>query len=290
VKPLAAVLLGAALAGCAASFADDWARARRRADVVLLSDREGFARVLVGPDRGGAVLTSTAGGPGGRSFGWLDGNLWPGEDRPALEPEGPFVLAEREAARVRLRRAGELDVERTVRLLSEEDAWRAAGATARPNVRVVAYETDTRVRPGRAGTLPAQLVVTGRFRALPGAWIVAPAREGRAALEVGADSPREARGGAAGRAGLYDPQAGVLTVLRFGPRSGAAGEASVRLAAGPGPDEPYAEIASETAADRRGLRHVRQVLHFVGPEGDLARLLRETLDVAREDLPSVRAE
>lgn len=288
MKLLGAAVLGGTLLGCTATFADDWAWVRRRAEGVLLSDREGFARVLVCPGEGGAVLTSTAGGSGGRSFGWLDGNLWPGEDRPILEPEGPFFLVERETVRVRLRRAGDLEIERTVRLLPEEDAWRAAGAPARPNVRVVAYETDTRVRSGRGKPLPARLAVTGRFRALPGAWIVAPAAQRRVVLDVGVDSPRQERA-AAGRAGLYDPQAGVLTLVRFGPRSGAAGEASVRLTAGAGPEEAYGEIASETVPDRRGLRHVRQVFHFVGPEEDLARILKETLDVAAEELLSSRA-
>lgn len=280
--------MGGTLLGCAGSFADEWARARRRVEVVLLSDREGFARVLLSPAAGGAVLTSSAGGSGGRSFGWLDGNLWPGEDRPTLEPEAPFFLVERETARVRLRRTGDLEIDRRVRLLPVEDAWRAAGAPARPNVRVVAYETDTRVRSGRGKPLPARLVVTGRFRALPGAWIVAPAADRRVVFDVGVDAPRQERA-AAGRAGLYDPQAGVLTLVRFGSRSGAAGEASVRLTAGAGPEEAYGEIASETVPDRRGLRHVRQVLHFVGPEEDLARILEETLDIAAEELFSNRA-
>jgi hypothetical protein len=286
---VALAVAGAALGGCAGSFADDWARARRRGEVVVLWDREGFARVLVGPERGGAVLTSTAGGAGGRSFGWLDEDLRPGEDRPEVGPEAPFLLVERDAARVRLRRSGGLELERTVRLLAEEDAWRAAGAVSRPNVRVVAYETDTRVRSARGAPFPARLVVTGRFRALPGAWVLASDAGGPVVLQGGGDSPREARA-AAGKAGLYDPGSGALTVVRCGPRSGAFGEAAVRLAAGGGLEEPYVEIAGESAADRRGLRLVRQVLHFVGPEGELAAILKEALDVDPRALPPGRPE
>jgi hypothetical protein len=285
---VAAAVAGTALLGCAGSFADDWARARRRGEVVVLSDREGFARVLVGPERGGAVLTSTAGGAGGRSFGWLDEDLRPGEDRPELGPEGPFLLVERDASHVRLRRSGDLELERTVRILPPEDAWRAAGAVSRPNVRAVAYETDTRVRSARGAPFPPRLVVTGRFRALPGAWALASTAGGPAVLQVGGDSPGGARTG--GKAGVFDPGAGVLTVVRCGPRAGASGEAVVRLAAGGGLEEPYVEIAGESAPERRGLRLVRQVLHFVGPEGELGAILREALDVDPEALPPGRAE
>ena len=84
----------------ATSFADDIAFLARYGDLIVLSDREGAAKVAVMAAWQGRVLTSTAGGDAGESFGWINreliasGKLQPhinvfgGEDRFWMGPEG----------------------------------------------------------------------------------------------------------------------------------------------------------------------------------------------------------
>jgi hypothetical protein len=84
----------------AASFADDIAFLKKYVQLIVLSDPEGTAKVAVTPTWQGRVLTSTAGGDAGPSFGWINrdlitsGELDPhmnafgGEDRFWMGPEG----------------------------------------------------------------------------------------------------------------------------------------------------------------------------------------------------------
>ncbi len=84
----------------AATFADDLAFLKQHKEVLVLSDAAGTAQVAVVPAYQGRVMTSTAGGAGGLSFGWINreligsGKLLPhmnafgGEDRFWLGPEG----------------------------------------------------------------------------------------------------------------------------------------------------------------------------------------------------------
>ena len=81
-------------------FGGDLDFLRKHADVVVLSDKSGHAQVAVAPTWQVRVMTSTAGGPHGTSFGWVNrkliasGKLQPhmnafgGEDRFWLGPEG----------------------------------------------------------------------------------------------------------------------------------------------------------------------------------------------------------
>jgi hypothetical protein len=83
----------------AASFGDDVAFLSRYTDVIVLGG-SGAAKVALAPAWQGRVMTSTAGGDAGRSFGWINrdfitaGQLVPhmnpfgGEDRFWLGPEG----------------------------------------------------------------------------------------------------------------------------------------------------------------------------------------------------------
>jgi hypothetical protein len=103
LPPLFVLLLGA-LAGphpaSAASFEEDLEFLQRHTKVVVLSDDQGQAQVAVAPEYQGRVMTSTAAGPDGPSFGWInrevisDGkwrphiNVFGGEDRFWLGPEG----------------------------------------------------------------------------------------------------------------------------------------------------------------------------------------------------------
>ena len=84
----------------AATFGDDTAFLKSHTELIVLSDKEGKACVAVSPAWQGRVMTSTAGGDAGRSFGWINreliasGKLLPhmnafgGEDRFWMGPEG----------------------------------------------------------------------------------------------------------------------------------------------------------------------------------------------------------
>jgi hypothetical protein len=88
----------------AAVFGDDLAFLRQHTQVIVLSDRRGAAQVAVVPAWQGRVLTSSAQGAKGRSFGWINekliasGETLPhfnplgGEDRLWLGPEGFDLL------------------------------------------------------------------------------------------------------------------------------------------------------------------------------------------------------
>jgi len=104
----AALAIIALAAGCMKSakapegilFKDDLAFLRTNTRVVVLSGADGLAQVAVNPDLQGRVMTSTAGGPDGLSFGWINRelltsgvnnphiNAFGGEDRFWLGPEG----------------------------------------------------------------------------------------------------------------------------------------------------------------------------------------------------------
>jgi hypothetical protein len=104
----AAFIVIALAAGCAKSpkapegilFKDDLAFLKSHTQVVVLSDASGQAQVAVNPDVQGRVMTSTAGGAEGLSFGWINRealsspvnnphmNAFGGEDRFWLGPEG----------------------------------------------------------------------------------------------------------------------------------------------------------------------------------------------------------
>jgi len=81
-------------------FSDDVAMLEKHGGVIVLSDAAGQAQVAVVPAFQGRVMTSTAEGPGGRSFGWINFDLlrsgqtlqhmnpYGGEDRFWMGPEG----------------------------------------------------------------------------------------------------------------------------------------------------------------------------------------------------------
>ena len=84
----------------AASFGDDLAFLQKHTPMIVLSDPSGAGKVAVSPAWQGRVMTSSAGGDAGLSFGWINreliasGKLQPhinvfgGEDRFWLGPEG----------------------------------------------------------------------------------------------------------------------------------------------------------------------------------------------------------
>jgi len=104
-----AVVLGmAVLSGCATmqrggrriTFRDDVEFMKKHLDVVVLSDRTAKAQIAVVPEFQGRVMTSTANGETGDSYGWINRELiasgqtlehinpYGGEDRFWLGPEG----------------------------------------------------------------------------------------------------------------------------------------------------------------------------------------------------------
>jgi hypothetical protein len=106
---LALLLIVALAAGCGKAakeepkgimFKDDVAFLKQHTQVVVLSDESGQSQIAVNPDLQGRVMTSTAGGPEGLSFGWINRefiaskqnnihmNAFGGEDRFWLGPEG----------------------------------------------------------------------------------------------------------------------------------------------------------------------------------------------------------
>jgi hypothetical protein len=81
-------------------FKDDATFLKAHTKAFILTSRDGLAQVAVNPDLQGRVMTSTAGGPDGLSFGWINRealasgqnnlhmNAFGGEDRFWLGPEG----------------------------------------------------------------------------------------------------------------------------------------------------------------------------------------------------------
>ena len=93
-------LLATSRQASAATFGDEASFLKQHTDVVVLSDKAKKAEVVVAPAWQGRVMTSTANGDAGASFGWINrnliasGNLQPhinvfgGEDRFWIGPEG----------------------------------------------------------------------------------------------------------------------------------------------------------------------------------------------------------
>jgi hypothetical protein len=93
-------LIATCLSSVAATFGDDVAFLKQHSDIVVLSDRDQKAEIVVSPAWQGRVLTSTAAGDAGASYGWINheliasGKLQPhinvfgGEDRFWIGPEG----------------------------------------------------------------------------------------------------------------------------------------------------------------------------------------------------------
>lgn len=84
----------------AATFGDDAAFLKQHTDLIVLSDKQGKAKVAIAPAWQGRVMSSTAGGDNGLSYGWINRdlissgkiqphiNVFGGEDRFWLGPEG----------------------------------------------------------------------------------------------------------------------------------------------------------------------------------------------------------
>src|SRR6476661_2840414 len=191
-------------------FNTDLAFLRSHADVVVLADPAGQARVVVSPRYQGRVMTSTTGGDAAPSFGWIGRaaieagtrqphmNVFGGEDRFWLGPEGgqyalffkrgdpfdlehwetpepfdwgPWDVASRSATEVSFHKrmalvnyAGtplDVEVNRTVRLLSPEDVRAQVGSLDGAPIQMVAFESSNTVtNDGKAAWRPASGLVS----------------------------------------------------------------------------------------------------------------------------------
>ena len=107
VKVLTVLACVGMIAGCAEdakmaknTFGDDLEFLKKHTEVVILSDASGNSQVAVLPEMQGRVMTSSAEGTGGLSFGWINRelissgeiaehiNVFGGEDRFWIGPEG----------------------------------------------------------------------------------------------------------------------------------------------------------------------------------------------------------
>ena len=177
-------------------FKDDLKFLQEHTQIVVLSD-SGGAKVAVAPAYQGRVMTSSAAGDDGLSFGWINRDLIAsgktlqhfnplgGEERFWLGPEGgqfsiyfakgvpfdlehwfvppaidtePFgdtymVSANNDSATFRRRFSlvnysgtqFDLEVNRQVRLVTADQAWKNLGVAPAQGVKLVAYETENKI-------------------------------------------------------------------------------------------------------------------------------------------------
>jgi hypothetical protein len=237
MKPLAILSLLLAFTGCstepaARSFASDVDFLKGHTEVILLRSVDGQSQVAVAPAYQGRVMTSTAAGPSGRSFGWINReliasgktqehiNVYGGEDRFWLGPEGgpfsiffakdvkqelanwytpapidtePFQVAAASPTSATFTRAMhltnasgtsfDLRVERTIQLLSAQEALKSLNAPPSGDARIVAYEsrntiTNTGGQPWIKQTGLLSIWILGMFNPSDSATIVVPIKPG----------------------------------------------------------------------------------------------------------------
>ena len=189
------------MAGCEAkksdaadTFGGDLAFLKKHTDVIVLSDSSGQSQVAVVGAYQGRVMTSTAGGADGLSFGWINreliasGEILPhmnafgGEDRFWMGPEGgqfaiffekgaefnlddwqtpplidsePFDVVSSDATTATFTRTAsvtnfsgtkfDIQIDRSVKLLSTEECSSALGVDVAESVKAVAYQTDNSI-------------------------------------------------------------------------------------------------------------------------------------------------
>jgi hypothetical protein len=201
-------------------------------ELIVLSDSKGLGKVALAPAWQGRVMTSTAGGDAGPSFGWINReliaskkilphiNVFGGEDRLWLGPEGgqfsiffakgakfeladwqtPAVIDTEPFKVVRQSRdravfaskfsvtnySGtrfEVSVNREVRLLDSDTAWKKLGTKAASNVSLVAYESDNQITNAGPNAWKKEsgllsIWILGMFNPSPSATIVVPIHPG----------------------------------------------------------------------------------------------------------------
>ena len=212
----------------ATMFKDDLQFLQAHTQIVVLSDASGNAKVAVAPAYQGRVMTSTAAGDDGLSFGWINRELIAsgktlqhfnplgGEERFWLGPEGgqfsiffakglpfdlehwftpaaidtePFDLVNKADDHAAFRKQThlvnysgtefDLEVNRDVRLLSADQAWKSLGVAPASGVKLVAYETENKItNKGKDGwrkeTGLLSIWILGMYNPSPATTIVIP--------------------------------------------------------------------------------------------------------------------
>ena len=216
----------------ATTFDADLSFLEKYTDVVLLSDKSGKSQVIVSPKLQGRVLTSTADGKLGLSFGWINRelissdkimehiNAFGGEDRFWLGPEGgqfsiffkpgvpfnlehwftpapidtePFELISSSTSEVSLQKDIELEnysgtilnlnVDRQVRVLEQDEAINALAVTPGPTIKMVAFESNNKItntgdKPWEKETGLLSIWILGMFNPSPTTTVVIPFNPG----------------------------------------------------------------------------------------------------------------
>jgi hypothetical protein len=214
------------------TFSADVEFLRRHTPIVVLRDARGASVVAVATAWQGRVMTSSAQGSEGRSFGWINRKLIAsrqtlshfnplgGEDRLWLGPEGgqfsiyfangapcdlehwfvpaafdtrTFEIVERARDYVNLKASFDLTnysgthfdvrVQRTVRLLTRDQAWSALSVPSSGQIALVAYESENSLTNAgrnvwRKETGLLSIWILGMFDPSPAATIVIPIKAG----------------------------------------------------------------------------------------------------------------
>ena len=233
------IVKAAVLANCllvpsafASTFAGDAHFLTNHTKLVVLHDKSGQSEVAVAPAWQGRVLTSTAQGNRGSSFGWINRkliatdkpqphfNALGGEDRFWLGPEGgqfslffakgvpfdlkhwytpaafdtmPYKVVDQSADSVKVNAkfsvtnySGtrfDVNLDRTVRLLDADAAWKKLNLQPSDQVKMVAYESEnTLTNAGEAAwkkeTGLLSIWILGMFNPSPTTTIVVPINPG----------------------------------------------------------------------------------------------------------------
>jgi hypothetical protein len=307
-------------AGCASqSFIDDIAFLKSHTEVVVLHDRDSDARVAVCPALQGRVMTSTATGAGGWSYGWIDRASLShgGEDCFWMGPGGgPFDVAMKRPDSLLLRKkmslanASDLDVQREIHMLDKSEIARHLAILPGPEVRSVAYESRNKVTyAGNAAegkeTGPFSIRILGIFNSSPATTVVIPYREGPADKlgpvadeRVPPDRLRVEKGAiffkgngkigvspqrSLGILGSYDSDRGTLTIIQFKPPKGPFDGAHSADDFPASSDAKGCELESFSPmlALRPGQSHlhIHRTFHFQGPHADLDAIAKRVLGV-----------
>ncbi len=213
-------------------FGSDLDFLKKHTDVIVLSDKASGAQLAIAPLYQGRVMTSSAEGASGLSFGWINReliaehkfrehiNALGGEDRFWLGPEGgqfsiffakdaafdlehwftpapidtePFDVVSKTDDQAQLHHKFALTnysgtkftvaVDRTVRLLSADEAWKNLGVAGPAGVKLVAYETVNKI--SNAGTSAwkketglLSVWILGMFNPSPTTTVVIPIQAG----------------------------------------------------------------------------------------------------------------
>ncbi|MBM4160373.1 MAG: hypothetical protein FJ217_04645 [Ignavibacteria bacterium] len=218
--------------GNAPAFGDDLAFLKKYVDVIVLSDKTAATQVAVIPAYQCRVMTSTAAGTTGVSYGWVNRelissgkkqphiNVYGGEDRFWIGPEGgqfsiffkkgdpfdldhwftpasidtePFELVSKSDERVVCRRTMrltnysgttfDLEVTREIKLLTTQEVNKHLGVTAKPSVKIVAYESinsikNTGANPWVKDSGLLSIWILGMFNASPATTVAIPFTKG----------------------------------------------------------------------------------------------------------------